>query len=191
MKLIIGLGNPGFAYRGTRHNIGFTAVKALAKSAKIALKKENRIAATSGKGIIAGSEVLISMPLTYMNLSGTAITPLLKKYAISPADILVVYDDLDIEFGRLKVKQGGSAGGHRGLESVIQALGSTAVNRLRIGIGRPQEASDAAEYVLSGFNRRERPLLPEIIDRASACCRSWITHGIDETMNLFNAKETA
>lgn len=190
MKLIIGLGNPGFVYRGTRHNIGFAVAKALAKSGKIALKKENRIAASSGKGIIGGHEVLIAIPLTYMNLSGAVIAPLLKKYSILPADILVVYDDLDIEFGRQKIRQGGSSGGHRGLESIIQALGGNSVNRLRIGIGRPQEKIDAARYVLSGFNRQERKLLLEITDSACSCCTSWVTHGIQETMNHFNAKET-
>lgn len=189
MKLIIGLGNPGFLYRGTRHNIGFSVVKSLAKSAHIALKKENRIAASSGRGVIEGHEVLIAIPLTFMNLSGTVLAPLLKKYAIQPADILVVVDDLDIELGRLKVRQGGTSGGHRGLESVIQALGMTAVCRLRVGIGRPQGRADASEYVLSGFNRRERETVHEMVEKACACCRSWVAHGIDETMNVFNAKE--
>lgn len=189
MKLIIGLGNPGFIYRGTRHNIGFSVVKALSKNSKIALKKENRIPASSGKGVIGGQEVLIAMPLAYMNLSGRVILPLLEKYGIVPIDILVVCDDLDLEFGRQKIRQGGSSGGHRGLESIIQAMGDNAINRLRIGIGRPRQKTDAAEYVLSGFNRQERNALPLVIDRALDCCRCWVTKGINEAMNTFNAKE--
>ncbi|MDO8662212.1 MAG: aminoacyl-tRNA hydrolase [Candidatus Omnitrophota bacterium] len=186
MKLIVGLGNPGILYASSRHNIGFQAVKYLAKVKKIALKKEKGIRALSAKAKIEGMEVVLAIPLTFMNLSGEAVRQLIKKYKIDLGDLLVVCDDLDLEFGRLKIRSSGSSAGHRGVKSIIDALGSDQFSRLRIGIGRPEDNSTAADYVLSRFNKREQGQLSAIIKKAAECCQVWVSEGIDKSMSIFN-----
>lgn len=186
MKLIVGLGNPGILYASTRHNIGFQVVKYLAKAHKTALKKEKGVRALSAKAKIEGIDTLLALPLTFMNLSGEAAGPLLKKYRVGPGDLLVVCDDLDLEFGRLKIRSSGSSAGHRGVKSIIELLGSDEFSRLRIGIGRPGNSAAAAGYVLSRFNKREKEELNGIIKRGAECCRVWAAKGIEETMNIFN-----
>ena len=186
MKLIVGLGNPGFIYRHCRHNIGFLVVKRLAKLHKISLKKDKKTFSLSGKGKIGDQDVILAMPVTFMNLSGVAVVSLLKKYRIDLDNLLVICDDIDLEFGRLKIKPSGSSGGHRGLKSIINSTGTQEFSRLRMGIGRPLKSIKAAEYVLSAFNRREKTQLREILEMASSCCRSWVRKGITETMNIFN-----
>jgi peptidyl-tRNA hydrolase, PTH1 family len=188
MKLIVGLGNPGKAYAGSRHNIGFLTVDALAKDCGVKLKRAFGYRSLTAKASLAGSDVLLAEPLTYMNLSGAGVAALVKKNKISQKDILVVCDDLDLEFGRIKIRSGGSSGGHRGLESIINSLGSKEFNRLRIGIGRPDENADAAEYVLSAFSRDEKKNIVGIIEGACACTRAWVVEGVDKTMNLFNQR---
>jgi len=207
MKLIVGLGNPGRLYIDSRHNIGFAVVKLLAKIYKISLKKEKGSLALSGKVKISGQNVILAMPLTFMNLSGIAIASLLKKYKIdlprsslkSQVDskegrglgnLLVVCDDLDLEFGRLKLRPSGSSGGQRGLKSIIDSVGSQRFARLRIGIGRPSASEDtgASEYVLSAFNRKEKDRVRQIIEKAGECCQAWVREGVTETMNIFNAR---
>ena len=190
MKLIVGLGNPGLIYSGSRHNIGFEVIKNLAGVYKIALRKEKGIKALSGKGKIGYSHIVLALPLTFMNLSGEAVKPVLKRYRITITDFLVVCDDLDLEFGRIKICPKGSSAGHRGIKSVEDLLGSTEFNRLRIGIGRPRENSSASDFVLSHFNRTEKKNIPAIIDRSVECCRSWVEEGIDKTMNIFNRKRS-
>ncbi len=197
MKLIVGLGNPGSNYIGSRHNIGFSAVKALSRKYKIPLKKERGILSLSGKGKIEGSFILLALPLTFMNLSGIAVSALLRKYKIDLprpcaqerglSDLLVVCDDLDLKFGAVRIRPSGSSGGHRGLKSVIGCLGSQEFCRLRIGIGRPQGAVvDSADYVLAPFDKKEKEKIKEIIERACDCCRSWVSEGLTESMNIFN-----
>jgi PTH1 family peptidyl-tRNA hydrolase len=188
MKLIVGLGNPGSSYTQSRHNIGFMVVKALAKEKGLALKKDNSAAALSAKLKIDNQVVLLAMPLTFMNLSGIAVKQLVKKCKAGFEDILVVCDDLDLEFGRVKLKKDGSSGGQRGLESIIESLGSKNFHRLRIGISRPPARDDAADYVLSAFTRQEKIELKEIIGKALDCCLSWVFSGIDESMNVFNQR---
>jgi PTH1 family peptidyl-tRNA hydrolase len=186
MKLIVGLGNPGRLYIDSRHNIGFSVIKALAKIYKISLKKGNL--SLSGKAEIGSQNVILAMPLTFMNLSGTAVAGLLKKYRIDLANLLVVCDDLDLEFGRLKLRPSGSSGGHRGLKSIIDCIGSQGFVRLRIGIGRPFQDIHASDYVLSPFTRKEKEQVRQIIEKAGACCQSWVTKGVTETMNIFNKR---
>lgn len=186
MKLIVGLGNPGKIYLNTRHNIGFCVIKALSQEYKIALRKEKGIKSLSGKGKIGAEDVVLATPLTYMNLSGIAVIGLLKKYRIGFDDLLVVCDDLDLELGKLRIRPFGSAGGHRGLQSVIETLASQEFARLRIGIGRPQEDFDAALYVLKPFNRKEKTQVSQVIARAVSCCEDWVKKGITSTMNSFN-----
>lgn len=188
MKLIVGLGNPGFIYRHSRHNIGFLVVKTLAKIHKIPLKKDRRSFSVTGKGKIDNQDLILAMPVTFMNLSGIAVAGLVKKYKIALDNLLVICDDIDLEFGRLKVKPSGSSGGHRGLRSIIESLDSCEFSRLRMGVGRPLKSIRAAEYVLSAFNKREKTRLREILESAGRCCRSWVSKGITETMNIFNGK---
>ncbi len=186
MKLIVGLGNPGGIYTNSRHNIGFKVVRALAKARNLTLKKDSGAPALSAKFKIDKQSVVLAMPLVFMNLSGLAVSGLLKKYKIDLYDLLVVCDDLDLEFGRLKIKQEGSSGGHRGLESIISSLGKKNFNRLRIGIDRPRPRLETAEYVLSGFTRQEKERLLETIDKAVDCCLAWVSEGITKSMNIFN-----
>lgn len=191
MKLIVGLGNPGRIYAGSRHNVGFMAIKELSKTHKIALKKDNGVSALSGKGRISGHDVILSQPLTFMNLSSISVKALLKKYKVSPEDLLVICDDVDLEFGRLKIKPFGSSGGHRGLKSIISAVESQDFCRLRIGIDRPEDDADTAEYVLSNFTKSEREELKMIMARATECCEVWVSEGPTESMNIFNRRSIA
>jgi len=188
MKLIVGLGNPGRLYADSRHNIGFLLVKALAKTFRVHLRKDTQGFSLSGRGKAEGENLILAMPLTFMNLSGNAVSALIKKYKIDLNNLLVVSDDLDLEFGKFKIKASGSSGGHRGLQSIIDALKENTFCRLRIGVGRPAADTDAAEYVLSAFNKKEKAELKEIIERAENCCRIWVAKGASVCMNNFNRR---
>jgi len=198
VKLVIGLGNPGRIYSESRHNIGFSVIKALSKIYKIPLKKDNTFS-LSGKGKIEGENLILALPLTFMNLSGIAVSALIKKYKIDlprPCthgrgldNLLVVCDDLDLDFGVIKIRPSGSSAGHRGLESIIDSLGSQGFSRLRIGIGRPlRHNTDASSFVLSPFTKKEKGKIKEIIELACDCCRVWVMKGITESMNIFNRR---
>ncbi len=189
MKLIVGLGNPGRLYTDTRHNIGFMAVKALVKALKIDLKKDKYSFSLSSKGKLEGKNIILAQPLTFMNLSGAAVSSLLRRYKINTQDLLVICDDLDLELGRLKIRPKGSSGGHRGLNSIIEHLGSDNFARLRIGIGRPSPKAGASEYVLSRFSKKDAPVLKEVLNRAVECCEVWISQGPEAAMNIFNRRE--
>lgn len=185
----MGLGNPGILYAASRHNIGFTVVKALAKDFHTALKKDRSVRSFTGTGIIENNRVLLAMPVTFMNLSGSAVAGLLGRYALGLGELLVVCDDLDLEFGRIRIRPSGSSGGHRGLQSIIDALGSNEFSRLRIGIGRPLKRELAeADFVLSSFSRKEKIALKETLPEAVSCCTTWIAEGVTEAMNKFNRK---
>jgi len=187
MKLIVGLGNPGRIYKDSRHNIGFSVINALSIKYKILLKKESGVFSLSGKGKIQSQHFLLALPLTFMNLSGIAVSALLKKYKLDLQDLLVVCDDLDLGFGAIKIRPCGSSGGHHGLKSIIGSLGSQEFCRLRIGIGRPlQDNTDTADYVLSPFHKKEKGQIGEIIEKGCEYCRVWVTKGIIESMTIFN-----
>lgn len=189
MKLIVGLGNPGKNYINSRHNIGFRVIEELRKKYGLFLKKEKYLSCLSAKSSIAGAPLLLAMPLTFMNLSGSAVAGLLAKYRVALADLLVICDDIDLAFGRIKVRCLGSSGGHNGLKSIIDNLGSDKFARLRIGIGRPASLkTDMAEYVLGAFSRKEKVQLKEILPQACLCCESWAKQGIAKSMNLFNRR---
>lgn len=188
MKLIVGLGNPGDIYAGSRHNIGFAAIKALSRAHKITLKKEGDTFSLSGKGSLSAQTVILALPLTFMNLSGIAVRALLKKHRVGLENLLVVCDDLDLEFGRQKIKPCGSSGGHRGIQSIIESVKGSSFARLRIGIGRPSEDRDSSEYVLSPFNKKEKERINKLLERASDCCRLWAQEGVTKSMNKFNRK---
>ena len=189
MKLIVGLGNPGFIYSGTRHNLGYSVVKALARGHKAAFRKEPGIQALGARCRIQGNDVFLALPLTYMNLSGGAVKALMEKYAVAPHDVLAVCDDLNLEFGRLRIRPSGSAGGHKGIVSIINVLRSEEFGRLRIGIGRPAGAKkDAAEFVLSIFDRMDKGRLKDAFAEACSCSELWAGEGIVACMNTYNTK---
>ncbi|TAM43376.1 aminoacyl-tRNA hydrolase [bacterium] len=188
MKLIVGLGNPGLIYAGSRHNIGFSVIKSLARSLKASLKRDRSVFSITGACVLGRQSIILAMPQTFMNLSGIAVKALLKKYRQLPENLLVICDDLDLEPGRIKLRGSGTSGGQRGLESIIEHTGTREFPRLRIGIGRPPRSTDAAGYVLTGFSRREKPLFDEAREKAVECALSWVEKGTVETMNMFNAK---
>ncbi|MCX5709505.1 MAG: aminoacyl-tRNA hydrolase [Candidatus Omnitrophica bacterium] len=188
MKLIVGLGNPGKAYSASRHNAGFMALKALAEKHKVILKRGFLSSSLTAKLNLNDEQVILAQPLSFMNLSGSAVKPLLNKYKIGLNELLVICDDMDLEFGRLKLRPDGSSGGHKGLNSINKSLASNGYCRLRIGVGRPHERIDPADYVLAPFNRAELKEIEGIIDEAVSCVESWITQGLLETMNNYNKR---
>jgi PTH1 family peptidyl-tRNA hydrolase len=187
MKLVIGLGNPGASYEGTRHNVGAQVIKQCAAQSGVALRKERLIRAMSAKVMVGREAVVFAVPLVFMNLSGEAVKPLIARYADDLSNVLVVYDDLDLEVGRLRLRPGGSAGGHNGVKSIINVLHSQEFTRLRIGIGRPPHPdADIPAYVLSGFRRSEKEMLDPVFDRACEAIAAWAQDGIQKSMNVFN-----
>jgi peptidyl-tRNA hydrolase, PTH1 family len=186
MKLIVGLGNPGEKYRATRHNVGANAVRQFCADNGVVLKKGIFASSASGKARLDTVEVMFAVPLTYMNLSGPAVGALVRRHRIQLEDVLVVHDDLDIELGRIKARLGGSAGGHNGLKSVIGSLGSPDFCRLRLGIGRPHEGFDTAEFVLMPFTSQEEQEAKVMVGQAGEELRTWAVSGISKTMNKFN-----
>ncbi|MBS1723172.1 MAG: aminoacyl-tRNA hydrolase [Armatimonadetes bacterium] len=181
--MIVGLGNPGPQYRGTRHNVGFDVVEALAERHGIRLK-EHKHQAQYGVGTIDGHGVVLCKPLTYMNLSGRAVATLAKSYGLKPDRIMVVSDDLDMALGRVRAKSKGSSGGHNGHKSIIQALQSEDYPRVKIGVGRSGESS--SDHVLGKFKPDERATVSEALERAVKTCEMWLSDGIDQAMNWGN-----
>ncbi|MDP2044100.1 MAG: aminoacyl-tRNA hydrolase [Candidatus Omnitrophota bacterium] len=188
MKLIVGLGNPGLIYAGSRHNIGFLVVKSLARSLKVALKRELSVFSIAGKVKRGEQNIILAMPQTFMNLSGVAVKSMLKKFKVALEDLLVICDDLDLELGRIKIRPNGTSGGQRGLQSIIEHIGTQEFNRLRIGIGRPARSTDSARYVLTGFSRKEKGLIEQVKENSANCCLAWAEKGMTETMNIFNTR---
>ena len=192
MKLIVGLGNPGREYSGTRHNIGFAVLGSLARKHGINFDKRcchSRV----GEGRIAGQEVAFAKPQTYMNLSGDAVSALIRRYKIKLADILVIHDDLDLPLGKIRLRAGGSAGGHNGLKSIIASVGSMEFARLKIGIGRPEiaglERRDVVDHVLSDFDAADRKIAEEAVIRAVEATEMVLEDGLEAAMNKFNRVE--
>ncbi|MDD5085782.1 MAG: aminoacyl-tRNA hydrolase [Candidatus Omnitrophica bacterium] len=189
MKLIVGLGNPGRRYSETRHNVGFTVADAIAGSFGKKLHRDlltrSRLAVIPyGKG-----EILLAKPLTYMNLSGGAVRRLVLKRGIKvDSDLLVVSDDADLPLGRLRFRSSGSAGGHRGLSSIIEVLGTKCFARLRVGIGRPgSQGATLSDFVLEGFSEDERPDIERALKQAREACLLWVREGSHAVMQRFNA----
>ncbi|GMV37403.1 MAG: peptidyl-tRNA hydrolase [Fimbriimonadales bacterium] len=184
--LIVGLGNPGMQYSHTRHNIGFRAATLLAERHKIKLRTR-KFKALYGYGEIENTPVVIALPMTYMNLSGNAVQPLLRHYDLGPDRLLVLADDLALPLGRIRIRLRGSGGGQRGLEHIIQTLGTEEFARLRIGID-PANPGQAVEHVLSPFHREEQPVVKEVLERVVAAVRMWLRDGPEKAMNEFNRK---
>lgn len=181
---MVGLGNPGRRYRGTRHNVGFRVVELLARRWGVSFQKEEKVEAAQAR--VAGQTVLLAKPLTYMNLSGQAVAELVRRWGIAPAQVLVVYDDMDLPTGTLRVRARGSAGGHRGMASVLEALGTLEVPRVRVGIGRPEV--DAVDHVLSRFSPEEEPVVAEAVERAAEAVETVLSEGMERAMDRFNRK---
>ena len=182
--LIVGLGNPGRNHAFNRHNVGFMAIDRLALAQGIDLRRVQSKAIV-GNGRLAERAVILAKPQTFMNLSGEAVGALASFYRIPPRAVLVVYDELDIPFGAIRLREKGGAGGHNGMRSIIQHLGND-FPRLRLGIGRPPGRMDAAAYVLQDFGRDELPLVSEMLATAGQAIASFVRDGIDLTMSRFN-----
>lgn len=187
MYVIVGLGNPGNRYRFTRHNIGFMVLEALAGGLGIDLKQKS-FDALWGKGKIAGADILLVMPQTYMNLSGTAVNKLLAFFKADVNSLIVVHDDLDLSFGRVRLKIGGGNAGHKGLASIAENLGSGGFMRVRLGIGKPAEKSRIEGYVLEPFKSEELALLPDVIQTAAGAVSEIILSGMEKAMATYHKK---
>lgn len=186
MKIIAGLGNPGGEYAATRHNVGFMVVDRLARELGAAAEKK-MFKALVGQGRVGAEKVALVKPQTYMNLSGEAVGALLSWYKLTPADLVVVYDDLDLPPGKVRVRPGGGSGGHKGMQSIIQVLGTEDFPRVRIGIGRPADpAFETARYVLSRFTPEETVIIEEALKLATEAVRCIIQSGVQQAMNLYN-----
>ncbi len=186
MKLIVGLGNPGTMYAKNRHNAGFQCLDYLAETHNIKLDKKS-YKAVWGKGTLAGQEVVLAKPQTFMNLSGQSVGEIVRFYKLDPKqDLLVVCDDLDLPVGKLRLRPNGSSGGQNGLKNILELSGTLDIQRLRIGIGRGQEAN-ARDRVLNDFSREEGPVMQEVFKRADAAIQLWLADGMAKAMNFFNS----
>lgn len=187
MKWIVGLGNPGDQYAKTRHNVGFMLVDELSQKWGIPLVKEQH-RALIGEGVIDGQKVLLVKPMTYMNLSGEAVGALYRWYKAPLDTLLVVYDDMDLPLGMLRLRLQGSAGGHNGMKSIIQHLGTSAFKRLRIGIGRPPAGTEVVQYVLQPFTDEEKVVVQEALAVAAEAVESWLTQPFEQVMSRYNRR---
>ena len=190
MWAVVGLGNPGRRYAGTRHNVGFTFIKRLAKEWKTRLRKKIFLS-KAGQVERKGERVLLALPMTYMNNSGIAVKEIIKGRGVKPEHLIVVYDDLDIPLGEIRIRKKGSSGTHKGMSSVIQEIGTTEFPRIRIGIGPLSPDEDATEYVLSPFNEEEDSLLDKGLRKAHQALEMVLSGGVERAMNTYNQREKA
>jgi len=187
MKLIVGLGNPGRVYANNRHNIGFVGINHFARTQGIKFdRKQGR--ARIGMGKVAGNEVVLAKPQTYVNLSGKSVSRLVKKFNISLDELIVIHDDLDLPLGKIRLSYGSSSGGHRGIDSIIKELESQNFIRIRVGIGRPAEISDdeIIAYVLSDFTPEQKQAIVQVIPKVSEAILCLLTEGLEAAMNKYN-----
>jgi len=188
VKLIIGLGNPGIEYQFTPHNIGFLAVDRIAERCGVTVDNRHCKALTA-RTRIGNEEVLLAKPETYMNLSGMSVRELTQKYEAGEKDLLVIYDDLDLPLGRIRIRERGSSAGHNGMQSIINALQSQEVPRLRMGIAPESQGKGGAKYVLSPFRKSQLAVVDEVLDAAADAAEMILQDGIAAAMNRFNRKE--
>ena len=185
--LIVGLGNPGLAYRHNRHNVGFMVADALADKLEIPLKRV-KFKAQIGNGKLGDIPVIIAKPLTFMNNSGEAVAPLVRYFKVPLERLLVIHDDMDLPLGTLRMRPSGGSAGHNGMLSIFDKLGTNAIPRLRVGIGRPPGRMDPADYVLQDFSRSEEELLNMVITQACEAALAFITTGLEKAMNTYNGE---
>jgi PTH1 family peptidyl-tRNA hydrolase len=186
LRLIVGLGNPGEEYARTRHNAGFLAVDELGRRWRAVWKRERKFDAHVAKTATDSGAVLLCKPVTFMNASGKAVAALATFYRVSPADCLVVVDDADLPMGELRMRPAGSSGGHHGLESIEEHLGTREFPRLRIGIGRRGAVREITGHVLGRFSRDEAEIVEKVMERAANQAECWLNEGVQKAMNKFN-----
>ncbi|MDO4549922.1 MAG: aminoacyl-tRNA hydrolase [Planctomycetia bacterium] len=185
MKLIVGLGNPGAKYNGTRHNVGYEILSELARrhaSGRVKAKFQGEIL----EGNITGHKVIFLSPITYMNLSGRSVRPCFDFYKILKSDLLILCDDVNLPVGKIRVRPGGSAGGQKGLADIIRQMGGDDIPRLRVGVGAPPAGWDLADFVLSKFSSKDRLLMDVAIMTAADAVETWVTAGIERCMDRYN-----
>ena len=187
MYVIVGLGNPTSQYAATRHNIGFDVITRIADEYNISMdfKKHKAIC---GKGYIEGEKVILAQPQTYMNLSGESVRELVDFYKISTDELIIIYDDISLDVGQLRIRTKGSAGGHNGIKSIIQHLGTQEFLRIKFGVGDKPKGWDLADYVLARFPNNEQETVRETMNNAAEACKIIITEGVDAAMNRYNKK---
>lgn len=188
--MVVGLGNPGLQYEFSRHNIGFRIIDNLALNIETEFKRVKSYDSLVSRGKLMNHKLILVKPQTYMNLSGKSVSKIVSYYRISFQDLLIVYDDLNLELGQIRIRKRGSAGGHKGVESIIQYLNSEDIPRLRIGIGKPSINSnfDYASYVLSNFNNNEKDKISEVIQLSTEAIKTVIEDGLEKAMRKYNRK---
>ena len=187
LRLVVGLGNPGADYRSTRHNTGFMVADKLSENFSIPITK-NRFETLFGRGIIENTPLILAKPLAYMNRSGPPVQRLMSYYQIPSEDMVVIHDDIDLAFGRLKIKEKGGHGGHKGVKSLMDALAGGNFVRLRVGVGRSGTEGRVSEYVLGGFSAKEREALDQVLIRARDAVVAVLCEGVKHGMNRYNDK---
>jgi PTH1 family peptidyl-tRNA hydrolase len=188
LKLIVGLGNPGREYAATRHNVGFMAIDRLAQKLGLAVKK-TMFKSLIGQAQIDSEKVVLAKPQTYMNLSGGAVGALSRWYRLTAADLIVIYDDMDLPPGKLRIRSDGGSGGHKGMKSIIEVLGNENITRVRIGIGKPTEPDfDGADYVLSRISVDDTKIVEDSVNLAVEAVYCLVRHGVERAMNEYNRK---
>jgi peptidyl-tRNA hydrolase, PTH1 family len=186
MIVILGLGNPGRRYRGTRHNLGRDVVERLAADLRVRLEEDGWV--RTGRARVGTTAVVLAIPETYMNVSGQAVKDLLRRRRRRAGDLLIIHDDLDLPLGHLRLRPGNGAGGHNGIRSIIEALGTGLFPRLRIGIGRPPAGVDPVDFVLERFTSAERPAIEEAVARAAEAALAVASDGLPAAMNRYNVR---
>ena len=189
MYIIAGLGNPTREYEKTRHNVGFDTIDVLADKLNTSVD-EKKFKGLYGKGIIAGEKVILLKPQTFMNLSGESVRAAADFYKVAPEEIIVIYDDISLEPGQLRVRKKGSAGGHNGMKNIIAHLGTQDFPRIRVGVGEKPAGMDLADYVLGRFSKGERELLEEAFKEGARAAVAILCDGIESAMNQFNGKKS-
>jgi PTH1 family peptidyl-tRNA hydrolase len=189
MKLIVGLGNPGRSYASNRHNIGFICLRYFARTQGIKFDQKKSLARI-GTGAAAGNKVVLARPQTYMNNSGQSVSRLVRKFGINPKDLLVVHDDLNLPLAKIRISSGSGSGGHKGINSIIEELGTQDFTRIRVGIGRPAKPNpiedDIIAYVLNDFTPEERKAINQVIPKVTEAVLCLLTEGLTPAMNKFN-----
>lgn len=187
MKVIVGLGNPGRRYANTRHNVGFWVIDCLSDQWRIPVKKE-KWKSEVGEGQINGENVLLVKPQTYMNRSGESVQEICRFFQLDLDHLLVIYDDLDLPVGRIRLRAKGSSGGHNGMKSIFAHLKTEKIKRIKIGIGHPEGNADIADYVLSPFPKQELPFIEEAVERSAQAVEDWLRFDFQHAMNQYNQK---
>lgn len=191
MKIVVGLGNPGTQYRGTRHNVGFDVVRAFVDKHAFGDKAKSKFNSNVNEVMVGTTKVVLLTPLTYMNLSGQAVQAAVKFFKLDLEDLMVICDDLNLEVGRIRIRAKGSAGGQNGIKDIINRLGTQEFSRLRLGIGRPPGNWNVADYVLGKPDELDEKLIGDSVKQAVLACEHWIANDIQAAMNRFNANPSA